>query len=139
VLLSSHLMSELELVADHLLVIGRGRILADMPIAAFIAQASVGAVVVASPDAATLAPLLAGDGVTLTSTEAGTFEVQGRTADEIGDIAAAHGLRLHQLATRTGSLESAYMALTRDEIEYSGAVEHHGRPGQHADTTRSAA
>lgn len=83
-------------MADHLLVIGRGRILADLPIAEFIANASIGTVVVASPDAATLAPLLAGDGVTLTSTEAGTFEVRGRAADEIGDIAAAHGLRLHQ-------------------------------------------
>ena len=141
VLLSSHLMSELELVADHLLVIGRGRILADMPIADFIAQASVGTVVVASPDAAALAPLLARDGVTLTSTEAGTFEVRGLAADVIGDIAAANGLRLHQLATHTGSLESAYMALTRDEVEYTGAVEHHGHAASASRTTstRSAA
>lgn len=136
VLLSSHLMSELELVADHLLVIGRGRILADMPIAEFIANASVGTVVVASPDAAALAPLLARDGVTLTSTEAGTFEVRGLAADVIGDVAAANGLRLHQLTTHTGSLESAYMALTRDEVEYAGAVEHHT---PHAGTAQRSA
>ena len=112
VLLSSHLMSEMQLVADHLLIIGQGRILADTPMDDFIEHASGGVVVVASPDAGELAPLLAGEGATLTSAEAGRFEVNGLTADQIGDIAAEHGFRLHQLAPRAASLESAYYELT---------------------------
>ena len=122
VLLSSHLMSEMQLVADHLLIIGQGRILADTSMDDFIEHASGGGVVVASPDAGALAPLLAADGVTLTSTEAGRFEVHGLTADEIGDIAAGHGLRLHELAPIAASLESAYLELTRDSVEYAAAA-----------------
>ena len=121
VLLSSHLMSEMQLVADHLLIIGQGRILADTPMDAFIEHASGGVVVVTSPDAGALAPLLAADGVTLTSAEAGQFEVNGLTADAIGDIAAQHGLRLHQLAPRAASLESAYYELTRGSVEFTAA------------------
>jgi ABC-2 type transport system ATP-binding protein len=121
VLLSSHLMSEMQLVADHLLIIGQGRILADTSMDDFIEHASGGVVVVASPDAGALAPLLAADGVTLTSTEAGRFEVDGLTAEVIGDTAAGHGLRLHQLAPREASLESAYLELTRDSVEFAAA------------------
>jgi ABC-2 type transport system ATP-binding protein len=121
VLLSSHLMSEMQLVADHLLVIGQGRILADASMSAFIAGSSGGGVAVASPDASTLALLLARDGVTLTSTEPGRFEVRGLEAPEIGDIAADHGLRLHELAPIAVSLESAYLDLTRDSVEYAAA------------------
>jgi ABC-2 type transport system ATP-binding protein len=121
VLLSSHLMSEMQLVADHLLIIGQGHILADTSMDDFIEHASGGGVVVASPDAGALAPLLAADGVTLTSTDAGRFEVHGLTADEIGDTAAGHGLRLHQLAPREASLESAYLELTRDSVEFAAA------------------
>jgi ABC-2 type transport system ATP-binding protein len=121
VLLSSHLMSEMQLVADHLLIIGQGRILADTSMDDFIEHASGGGVVVASPDAGALAPLLAADGVTLTSTDAGRFEVGGLTADVIGDIAAGHGLRLHELAPRAASLESAYLELTRDSVEFAAA------------------
>ena len=87
----------------------------------FIEHSSGGGVVVASPDAGTLAPLLAADGVTLTSAEAGRFEVRGLAADEIGDIAAGHGLRLHELAPIAASLESAYFELTRDSVEYAAA------------------
>jgi ABC-2 type transport system ATP-binding protein len=121
VLLSSHLMSEMQLVADHLLIIGQGHILADTSMDDFIEHASGGGVVVASPDAGALAPLLAADGVTLTSTDAGRFEVDGLTAEVIGDIAAGHGLRLHQLAPREASLESAYLELTRDSVEFAAA------------------
>jgi ABC-2 type transport system ATP-binding protein len=120
VLLSSHLMSEMQLVADHLLIIGQGHILADTSMDDFIEHSS-GGVVVASPDAAALAPLLAADGVTLTSTGTGRFKVRGLTADAIGDIAAGHGLRLHELAPTPASLESAYLALTKDSVEYAAA------------------
>jgi ABC-2 type transport system ATP-binding protein len=87
----------------------------------FIEHASGGGVVVASPDAGALAPLHAADGVTLTSTDADRFEVRGLTADVIGDIAAGHGFRLHQLAPRAASLESAYLELTRDSVEFAAA------------------
>jgi len=123
VLLSSHLMSEMELVAEHLLIIGQGRLLADTSMEDFIGHSSRGnAVIVASPDAGTLAPLLAADDVTVTATEAGRFEVRGLTAAAIGDIAAGHGLTLHELAPVAASLESAYLELTRDSVEYAAAV-----------------
>lgn len=125
VLLSSHLMSEMELVAEHLLVIGQGRILADTSMDAFIEAASPGLVSVTSPDAAGLARLLTGPGVSVTSSEAGRLEVRGMTADVIGDLAAAHGLRLHQLVAVTTSLETAYLELTRDSVEFAGTVERH--------------
>jgi ABC-2 type transport system ATP-binding protein len=126
VLLSSHLMSEMQLVADHLLVIGQGRILADSSIDAFIEESSGGgAVVVASPDAGALAPLLTRDGVSLTTREPGRFEVRGLSAPVIGDIAAEHGLRVHELTPVVASLESAYLELTRDSVEYAGTVQTH--------------
>jgi ABC-2 type transport system ATP-binding protein len=124
VLLSSHLMSEMQLVAEHLLVIGQGRILADTSIADFI-DSGDGAVVVVSPDAGALAPLLAGDGVTLTTREAGRFEVRGMTAAAIGDIATEHRLRVHELTPVTASLESAYRELTRDSVEFTATL--HGK------------
>jgi ABC-2 type transport system ATP-binding protein len=123
VLLSSHLMSEMQLVADHLLIIGQGRILADTSMADFIAESSGGAIIVASPEAGALASLLARDGVTLTSHESGRFEVRGLTAGAIGDIAGRHGLTLHELAPVPASLESAYLELTRDSVEYAGTVQ----------------
>ncbi len=122
VLLSSHLMSEMQLVADHLVVIGRGRILADTSMHEFIEASSTDTVLVTSPDAGRLAPLLAAEGVTLTSHEAGRFEVRGLGAAAIGDVAAEHGLRLHQLAPVEASLETAYLELTRDAVEYAGTT-----------------
>lgn len=131
VLLSSHLMSEMQLVADHLIVIGQGRILADTSIADFIEESSGGgAVVVVSPDAGALAPLLAGDDVTLTTREPGRFEVRGLTSAQIGDIATEHRIRIHELTPVTASLESAYLELTRDSVEYTAHP---------ADETRKAA
>jgi ABC-2 type transport system ATP-binding protein len=123
VLLSSHLMSEMELVAEHPLIIGQGRLLADTSMEDFIGHSSRGnAVVVASPHAGTLAPLLAADDVTVTAIEAGRFEVRGLTAAAIGEIAAGHRLTLHELAPVAASLESAYLELTRDSVEYAATV-----------------
>ncbi|WP_024286075.1 ATP-binding cassette domain-containing protein [Cellulomonas sp. KRMCY2] len=140
VLLSSHLMSEMELVAEHLLVIGLGRILADTSIDAFIATSSPGVVVVTSPDAGALAPLLVGPDVTLTATQPGRLEVRGMTADVIGDLAALHGVRLHGLVAVTTSLETAYLELTRDSVEYTGTVEHHAHASRTTtDPSRRAA
>ncbi len=125
VLLSSHLMSEMQLVADHLLVIGQGRILADTSMADFIADSSDGVVAVTSPDAGALAGLLTVDGATVTSTGADRLEVRGLTADAIGDRAAQQGLRLHALVPVESSLEQAYLDLTRDSVEYTGATAQH--------------
>ncbi|MFJ5985539.1 ABC transporter ATP-binding protein [Lentzea sp. NPDC092896] len=126
VLLSSHLMSEMQLVADHLLVIGQGRILADSSIADFIEESpGSNAVVVVSPDATALATLLTGNGITLTTREAGRFEIRGMTSAAIGDIAMEHRLRIHELTPVTASLESAYLELTRDSVEYTSAVPTH--------------
>ncbi len=124
VLLSSHLMSEMQLVADHLVVIGRGRILADSSMVDFIATASDDRVRVESPDAARLADLLAGDGVTITSHETGQLDVSGVGAPAIGTLAARHGIVLYALTPAVASLESAYLELTRDAVDYVGSVQH---------------
>jgi ABC-2 type transport system ATP-binding protein len=124
VLLSSHLMSEMQLVADHLLVIGQGHILADTTMADFIADSSDGLITVTSPDASALVPLLASAGATVAAADTGRLEVRGMTADIVGDLAAAHGLRLHALVPVEPSLEKAYLDLTRDSVEYAGAGAH---------------
>jgi ABC-2 type transport system ATP-binding protein len=122
VLVSSHLMSEMALTADHLIVVGRGRLLADMPMADFIAQASSAVVRVRSPHATRLRELLLGNGVTVSSDRPGVLEVAGLTTDAIGDRAAAEGLTLHELSSRQASLEDAFMELTRDAIEYEAVA-----------------
>ncbi len=137
VLLSSHLMSEMELVAEHLLVIGQGRLLADSSMDAFIAASSPGVVVVTTPDAGPLAALLTGPGVSVVSPEPGRLEVRGAAADVIGDLAAAHGLRLHGLVATTTSLEAAYLELTRDSVDFAGTVEHHAHTSRTATATDS--
>jgi ABC-2 type transport system ATP-binding protein len=118
VFLSSHLMSEMALTADHILVIGRGRIIADAPVAEIVARASGSSVRVRSPQAARLVEVLAGPAVTVTSLEAGLIEVVGADAARIGDLAAAHGVVLHELTPVAASLEDAYMSLTADAVEY---------------------
>jgi ABC-2 type transport system ATP-binding protein len=134
VLLSSHLMSEMQLVADRLVVIGRGRILADTSMEAFIAGASSGVVEVVSPDGGALAALLAADGVTITAREHGKLEISGLEAARIGEVAAANHLVLHQLTPVSASLETAYLELTRDAVVYAGTASHHtaNQPGKAA-------
>jgi ABC-2 type transport system ATP-binding protein len=122
IFVSSHLMSEMALTADHLIVVGRGRLLADMPTADFIAQASPAVVRVRSPHATQLRELLLQDGVTVTSDELGVLEVSGLDSAEIGERAAAAGLTLHELAAHSASLEAAFMEMTRDAVEYEAAA-----------------
>lgn len=121
IFVSSHLMSEMALTADHLIVVGRGRVLADMSTADFIAQASPAVVRVRSPHATRLRELLQAEGVTIGSDEPGVLTVDGLSTDAVGERAAAHGLTLHELSTRQASLEDAFMELTRESVEY-GAV-----------------
>jgi ABC-2 type transport system ATP-binding protein len=125
VFVSSHLMSEMALIAEDLIVIGRGRLLSAGPLEAFIANSSSRSVRVRSPHAARLRELLAGEGVevTTTSVEPGVLEVTGLDTAEIGERAAAAGLVLHELAPQEASLEEAFMELTRDAVEYHATAE----------------
>ncbi len=127
VLVSSHLMSEMEHTADHLLVIGRGRLIADCGMAEFIARGSGQAVRVRTPQRAALARAVTAAGATVTagldqgerqSESQGELEIRGLTEDQISDLAFAHGIRLYHLAATRVSLEHAFMELTADSVEY---------------------
>lgn len=118
IFVSSHLMSEMALTAEHLIVIGRGRLIADTSVAEFIEQASTNTVRVRSPHASKLRDLLAGPDVTVSSSAAGTLEVAGLTSDQIGQTAADNGVTLLELAPQQASLEEAFMELTSDSVEY---------------------
>jgi ABC-2 type transport system ATP-binding protein len=118
IFLSSHLMSEMALTADHLIVLGRGRIIADAPVAEILATSTRTSVRLRSPQSEQLVHLLQGPDVTITTTEAGALSVTGLTARVIGDIAAGSGIALHELTPVAASLEEAYMELTQDDVEY---------------------
>jgi ABC-2 type transport system ATP-binding protein len=118
VFLSSHLMSEMALTADHLIVLGRGEIIADAPVADIIAGGTRPRVLVRSPHSSQLADLLAAPEVAVVRSQAGMLEVTGLEATGIGDLAALHGLAIHELTPQSASLEDAYMALTSDVVEY---------------------
>lgn len=118
VFISSHLMSEMSQTADHLLVIGRGRIIAAGPIDEVVATATRASVRVTTPRPSELTDLLTGEGATVTTLAPGRLEVAELSSAEIGDLAAAHGLPLHELTPHRASLEDAYLSLTRDEVEY---------------------
>jgi ABC-2 type transport system ATP-binding protein len=121
VLVSSHLMSEMAMVADHLIIIGRGRLLADTPTADFVSSAHRD-VLVKSPRAGELAALLSVSGATVRPEGAGGLAVAGLDAPGIGDLALAHGIAIHELVPRHASLEDAYLDLTSDSTDY------HARP-----------
>jgi ABC-2 type transport system ATP-binding protein len=118
ILLSSHLMSEMSLTADHLIVIGRGKLIRDLPTAEVIAEASGKTVAVRTPDEERLRDLLLAEGATVSSTTPGRLEVSGLSSDEIGYRAAAEGLTLLELSPVSASLEEAFMSLTHDAVEY---------------------
>jgi ABC-2 type transport system ATP-binding protein len=118
VFVSSHLMSEMSVTADHLIVIGRGRLIADMGVDEFVRQASGKLVRVRSPQAAQLRELVSGPGVSVTDGERGALEISGLTAETVGELAAANHVVLHELTPVQVSLEEAFMDLTRDEVEY---------------------
>jgi ABC-2 type transport system ATP-binding protein len=125
VLLSSHLMSEMAQTADHVIVLGRGSVIADAPIAELLAAGGGGAqrtVRVVSPDAIRFGELLRAQGARSTQQSGGDeLLLQGVTAQQVGELAAAHGIVLHALATDEVSLEDAYLELTRGEVEYVSA------------------
>ncbi len=121
VFVSSHLMSEMSLTADHLIVIGRGKKIADTSTSEFLNAASGNVVRVRSPQAAELERLLVAPGVDVEALEPGYLEVRGLTAMQIGDVAAANGFALHELTPQQASLEEAFMDLTREDIEFRAA------------------
>lgn len=118
VFLSSHLMSEMAQTADHLIVIGRGRLIADAPMHQVLAGVGATRVSVKTPDADRLAAAVAGPTVTVTSTAAGELEITGLDAAAIATVARDRDVLLHELATRTASLEEAYLSLTDAALEY---------------------
>jgi ABC-2 type transport system ATP-binding protein len=130
VFVSSHLMSEMENTADHLIVIGRGKLIAATSMKEFVAGASGASVRVRTPSADQLVRAVTAKGATTSTDEDGAIEVRGMSAEQIGDLAFGEGIRLHELATVRASLEEAYMEVTADSVEY-----HADMPGQRATTT----
>jgi ABC-2 type transport system ATP-binding protein len=122
VFVSSHLMSEMENTADHLIVIGRGRLIADCTMAEFIARSSGSSVRVRTPSPDQLVLAIAAEGGRATADTDGTLLVQGMAADKVGDVAFEKGIRLHELTTVRASLEEAYMEVTADSVEYHAGV-----------------
>lgn len=122
VFVSSHLMSEMALTADQLIVIGRGRLIADTSVDEFVRRAAGAVVRVRSPQSTQLRELLVGPDVTVEGSEVGVLEVAGLTAEQIGELAAKNGIVLHELTQIQASLEEAFMEMTRDDIEFKAAV-----------------
>jgi ABC-2 type transport system ATP-binding protein len=123
VFVSSHLMSEMAVTADQLIVVGRGHLIAATSVEEFIRSASTLKVRVRSPQAAALLKLLAEPEIETREEGPGVIEVAGLTAAQIGELAAAHGIVLHELTPVEASLEEAFMDTTRDTVEFRSEAE----------------
>jgi len=117
VLLSSHLMSEMAQTADHIIVLGRGKVIADAPVSDILSMTTQ-SVRVRSPHASELAQLLVGPDVTTKTADDGALIVSGLTSEHVGNVAAEGRFVLHELTPLSGSLEDAYLSLTDDQVEY---------------------
>jgi ABC-2 type transport system ATP-binding protein len=129
VFVSSHLMNEMAVTAEHLIVIGRGRLIADCSTDEFIQRSTKQTVVVRSPDADRLADALAAEGGKVSPDGDGVLTVTDLESARVGELAAAGGFVLHELTPRRGSLEEAFMELTRDSLEYGSVTAADGRGG----------
>ncbi|MFG3247175.1 ABC transporter ATP-binding protein [Streptomyces sp. NPDC048187] len=125
VFVSSHLMSEMALTADHLVVIGQGRLLADTSMAEFIAENSRSYVRIRTPQREQLLDALHGAGVPVTEAAEGVLEVDGDKSEAVGELAARQQIVLHELSPQRASLEEAFMQLTAESVEYHA---HDGQP-----------
>ncbi|MGW1793817.1 ABC transporter ATP-binding protein [Streptomyces tubercidicus] len=125
VFVSSHLMSEMALTAEHLIVIGQGRLMADTSMKDFIHQNSRSYVRMRSPQREKLLDLLHGEGIDAKAVSNGSLEIDGVPADRLGELAARHQLVLHELSPQEASLEEAFMRLTAESVEYHA---HDGEP-----------
>jgi len=122
VFVSSHLMSEMENTADHLIVIGRGKPIADCTMREFIARSSGASVRVRTPSTDQFVRAVTAKGGTAATDDDGSIEVRGMTTDQLGDLAFSEGIRLHELTTVRASLEEAFMELTASSVEYRADV-----------------
>jgi len=122
VFVSSHLMAEMEHTADHLIVIGRGRLIADCTMSEFIAGSSGASVRVRTPSGAEFVRAVTARGGTAVTEQDGSIEVRGMTTEQLGDLAFSEGIRLHELTTVRASLEEAFMELTASSVEYRADV-----------------
>jgi ABC-2 type transport system ATP-binding protein len=120
VFVSSHLMSEMAQTATRLIVVGRGRLIADTTVEEFVGRAG-GSVIVRTPEAGRLRDLLLGPDVTISSEQAGVLHVQGLNAEQIGTIAWQAHLPVFELTSQQASLEQAFMEITQDSVEYRSA------------------
>ena len=123
VLVSSHLMAEMALTAEHLVVIGRGRLIADTSVTDFVGQAKSRPVLVRTPDPVALKPVLVGHGADVAEEPDGGLLVRGMEAAEIGQAAHDSSVVLHELTPQQASLEEAFMELTKDSVDYHATVE----------------
>ncbi|MDR3202034.1 MAG: ATP-binding cassette domain-containing protein [Bifidobacteriaceae bacterium] len=140
VFLSSHLMSEMAQTADHLIILGRGRLIADSPIAEIIAQASGAATRLRSPQAGEIAAALASPKVSVNVESADAIVLTGIDSARVGEAAARHGWVLHELAPVVSSLETAYLGLTEDAVEFrsqDSAADAGAHPGASASPSAS--
>jgi ABC-2 type transport system ATP-binding protein len=118
VFVSSHLMSEMAQTATRLVVVGRGRLIADTTVDEFIAQASHHAVTVRTSEVGRLRELLLGPDTTVTTPQPGVLEIDGLTGEHIGTIAWQNQIPIFELTVKQASLEEAFMTLTSDSVEY---------------------
>jgi ABC-2 type transport system ATP-binding protein len=126
VLVSSHLMNEMAVTADHLIVIGRGRLLADCPVAEFTRRGSGERVLARTPEAARLARVVTADGAQAEPGLDGALTITGMPAPRIAELAARTGIALYELTPQRASLEEAFMELTADSLEYGGHRQERG-------------
>ncbi len=122
VFVSSHLMSEMALTAEHLIVIGRGELIADVNTSEFVRRASKNVVRVRTPQAAALSELIAGHDVEITASGPDVLEVVGLSSEQIGEAAALHAIVLYELIPQQATLEEAFMELTQDAVEFHAAA-----------------
>ncbi|WP_016907361.1 ABC transporter ATP-binding protein [Streptomyces xiaopingdaonensis] len=133
VFVSSHLMSEMALTADHLVVIGRGRLMADTEMSDFISSNSRTYVRIRTPEPERMRDLLTSNGLTYVAAEDGSLEIEGDETARIGDLAAQWRLPLHELSPQRASLEDAFMRLTAETVEY------HAHSGDQPETEQEPA
>ena len=117
VFLSSHLMAEMAQTAEHVIVVGRGKLIADVDTDKLLAGAAA-SVIVRSPEAEQLRQLLAGPDVTVTAVEPGVLQLRGVSTDDVGETARRHGLAIYELRLEQASLEDVFMTMTSDAVEY---------------------
>lgn len=129
VFVSSHLMSEMALTAEHLVIIGRGELMVDMPMAEFIAEYAESSVLVRSPQLDRLSMMVEQSGGLASVGDNGGMVVTGLDADTIGELASRERITLHQLSTTSSSLEQVFMGMTHDAVEYQAKADLHPLEG----------